>query len=284
MTCPEHMLPSAELVEDAPVIAFHCSGGTGRQWRSLVAALAPRTVTAPDLFGTRARGHWTGREGFQLMDEAQPILNTLHPTSGKVHLVGHSYGGALALHIARRLPDRVASLSLYEPTAFQFLKNAVERETIGGLHRISDLMAASCGAPGDPDFETRHAACAAQFVAFWSGPEAWQRMSEHARGDVICYIPKASDELAALLAEPADHDAYRALTYPVLLLRGTDRNPAATVTAKLAEAIPWARLRTIPGAGHMGPLTHPENVASAIRDHIACAEQYAQSTHPECSR
>jgi len=39
-----------------------------------------------------------------------------------VHLVGHCYGGVLALHVALARLDRIASMALYKPSAFQLLK------------------------------------------------------------------------------------------------------------------------------------------------------------------
>jgi pimeloyl-ACP methyl ester carboxylesterase len=98
-------------------------------------------------------------------------------------------------------------------------------------------------------------------------------MPESARADVIGYIAKARAELAALLAEPAGEDAYRALTCPVLLLRGDRRNPAATATSRLADAIPGARLCTIRRAGHMGPMTHADSVNAAIVEHVRAADE-----------
>ena len=148
----------------APVIALHCSGGTGRQWHRLAASLAPRAVLAPNLYGTLAVGPWSGEARFRLGDEAQPILDWLFPDSGKVHLVGHSYGAALALHVARRLPDRVASLSLYEPTAFQLLRDGAERDAICNLRRIADRMASGRTLATERERQALRAACTAQFV------------------------------------------------------------------------------------------------------------------------
>ena len=45
-------------------------------------------------------------------------------STAPVHLVGHSYGGAVALQFALRWPGRVASLTLYEPARFALLTAA----------------------------------------------------------------------------------------------------------------------------------------------------------------
>ena len=60
------------------------------------------------------------------------------------------------------------------------------------------------------------------------------------------------------------------LRIPTLLLSGeTSPLAARRVVAHLAEAIPGARAQTIPGAGHMAPLTHADQVNRWIADHIA---------------
>src|SRR5829696_9229991 len=104
------------------VIALHCSGSTGRQWQSLTGALADTVaVVAPDFIGTPDMGHWCGRSPFSLAAEAAPILALIDSSRGPIHLVGHSYGGGVALHVATLRSSRIASLALYEPSAFHLL-------------------------------------------------------------------------------------------------------------------------------------------------------------------
>ena len=105
------------------VIALHCSGASGRQWRHLANALGSRfELIAPDFFGCGTRGHWSGERPFALTDEAARIVKFIDASAAPVHLVGHSYGGGVALRAAVERPMQIASLSLYEPTAFNVLK------------------------------------------------------------------------------------------------------------------------------------------------------------------
>ena len=66
----------------------------------------------PDLIGTAARGHWCGERAFSLAGEAAPILSTIDRLAAPIHVVGHSYGGGLALRIAAERPDRIAPAQL----------------------------------------------------------------------------------------------------------------------------------------------------------------------------
>jgi pimeloyl-ACP methyl ester carboxylesterase len=56
-----------------------------------------------------------------------------------MHLVGHSYGGGVALRAAVERPERIASLTLYEPSAFHPLK--VMR--VHGAHALAEIIAIS---------------------------------------------------------------------------------------------------------------------------------------------
>ena len=104
------------------VVALHCSGAGASQWRRLGAELGgDYELVAPEHYGCENIGAWTGEHAFTLANEAARTIALIDSCDRKVHLVGHSYGGALALHIALKRPNRIASLALYEPSAFYLL-------------------------------------------------------------------------------------------------------------------------------------------------------------------
>jgi pimeloyl-ACP methyl ester carboxylesterase len=100
------------------VIALHCSGSGAGQWRQLGEMLgAGYELVAPEHYGCKETRPWTGVHAFTLADEAARTLAIIDATDRKVHLIGHSYGGGLARHVALERPDSIASLTLYEPSA-----------------------------------------------------------------------------------------------------------------------------------------------------------------------
>jgi pimeloyl-ACP methyl ester carboxylesterase len=102
------------------VIALHCSGASAAQWRELGTMLGGGyELTAPEHYGGNIAGPWTGEHVFTLADEAERTIDLIDGDRRPVHLVGHSYGGGVALHVALRRPHAIASLTLYEPSAFQ---------------------------------------------------------------------------------------------------------------------------------------------------------------------
>ena len=92
------------------VIALHCSGASGQAWRQLGSTLGDRlSLIAPDHFGCGAAGHWSGAHAFKIADEAALAVGIIDASETPVHLIGHSYGGAVALRVARERPYPSAS-------------------------------------------------------------------------------------------------------------------------------------------------------------------------------
>ena len=105
------------------VIALHCSGAGAGQWNHLAEALGGEyEVLTPEHYGNESTGPWTGEHPFTLADEAARTIALIDTCESKLHLVGHSYGGGVALHVALARPERIASLALYEPSAFHLLR------------------------------------------------------------------------------------------------------------------------------------------------------------------
>lgn len=247
------------------VVALHCSGGTARQWKALRDRLEPRyRLFAPNLHGAPEGPAWRGERPFHLADEAQAVLPALKSRTAPLHLVGHSFGGALALHIASRNPTRIASLTLYEPCAFHLLE-AFGARGAKARHEI-DLMSAVMRSHAASGAWRKAAAC---FVDYWNGTGAWERMRPELQAEMVNYLPKAQLDFHALTREPGLPSDYAGLAFPVRVLRGEHAPfPTRLIAEELAMRLPNADLVTLGGAGHMGPVTHPDIVAHAIAAHI----------------
>jgi pimeloyl-ACP methyl ester carboxylesterase len=249
-------------------IALHCSGADASQWRYLAEALGGcYEVLAPEHYGCESSGPWTGEHAFTLADEAARAIALLDESEEKVHLVGHSYGGGVALHVALSRPNRIASMALYEPSAFHLLRQMGEpgstafAEIAAVAHRISTGVVA-----GD------YRGAVASFVDYWNGPGAWSAMRPTVQNGLIRWAPKGPLDFRALIEEPTPAGAYRALTFPVLILRGEHAPmPTRVIAEGLPELLPNGRLIVVSGAGHMGPLTNALEVSRLIAQHINAA-------------
>jgi len=267
-------LNSPSRTEPAPVIALHCSGAGAGQWRQLGEVLGPRyQLTAPEHYGCDRTGPWTGMHAFTLADEAARTIELIDRSKRKVHLVGHSYGGGVALHAALARPGRVASLTLYEPSAFHVLKTMGDRGA-AAFAEISAIARATEAGVLSGDY--RRGAIA--FVNYWSGIGAWAALRPSVQAALVRWMPKAPLDFRALMQEPTPTTAYAALRMPVLLMRGEHApRPTHLIAETLPKLLPTARLAVVDGAGHMGPLTHADAVSTLMAAHIGAVESALSS-------
>jgi pimeloyl-ACP methyl ester carboxylesterase len=251
------------------VIALHCSGAGASQWCYLGEALGGRyELMAPEHYGSDSSGPWPGEHPFALADEATRAIALIDGSEGKVHLVGHSYGGGVALNVALARPHRIASMALYEPSAFHLLRQMGE---VGAeaYAEIAGVAGRICHGVVTGDYRRGVAA----FVDYWNGPGAWNAMRPTVQSMLIRWAPKGPLDFRALIDEPTPASAYRALNFPVMILRGEHApKPTRLIAEGLSELLPASRLVVIDGAGHMGPLTHAPEVSGLIVQHIAAAE------------
>ncbi|MGA0609521.1 alpha/beta fold hydrolase [Caldimonas sp. KR1-144] len=239
---------------------LHCSGGNGRQWQPITAPLAGRIdCVAPELIGYGEGDAWRCGAALSLDDEVDRIAAHLYAHVEGVHLVGHSYGAAIALQAALRHPHQVRSLTLYEPVRFALLFGSpatvtAAREVIALGREVERLALAG-----------ELTASAERFVDYWSGAGAWAQMKPSRQQALAARMPKIGAEFDALFCDGTPAHAYRRLAMPVRLLAGErSPQPVRLIALRLAARLPNAELIAMPGLGHMGPLTHPQAVADKL--------------------
>ena len=249
------------------VLLLHSSASSSAQWRSLTETLQnSHRVLAPDLYGYGETDPWPGQGPFSLSDEAALVNAILARSSGPIHLVGPSYGGAVALRFAVQQPERLRSLTLIEPVAFHLIRDTPPDGTDSALFlEVMEIAALVRRATASGDYR----GAMARFVEYWNGHDAWAQTKPEVRAAIARRMPKVALDFWATTTETTPRAAFRQIAVPTLVLRGA-RSPQPTrcIAELVADNLPEGRLQTIDGAGHMLPLTHKEAVNAAVAEHL----------------
>lgn len=268
------------------VVLLHSSAASGRQWQALQALVEAQPgcyeVHAVDFHGHGTQPAWAGSAPMTLADEAAPVERLLERLGG-AHVVGHSYGAAVALKLACRRPALVRSVVAYEPVLFGLLlDDAFSRREVQAIVSVAEAMRQRA-VQGQPE------AAAQRFIDFWSGPGSWAALPAPRQQAFTARVPVVLQHFDALFADPLSTTDLARLRMPLLLLAGGATVPTARRIALLVHAaLPAARRETFEHMGHMGPVTHaaPFNrrVSEFLRDLAARHDRPARSPLPALLR
>lgn len=254
------------------VIALHSSAASGRQWLPLAAALADtHRVITPDLHAHGEGPPMPGAGASIVAADTDRIAHIVLASPPGVHLVGHSYGAAIALRVAQRCGARLASLALVEPVAFRLLFDQYGRgrpaaeilDIARALHRLVHTGASELAAE--------------RFVAYWGGATAWSRLGREARATVASRMSAVAAQFDGLAEGDFTLDDCRRIAVPALLLAGTaTRAPALRIAELVASALPNVRDERLAGGTHVEALEAPARIVARIAGFIAGRDHAVQ--------
>ena len=247
---------------------FLLHGGMGDLWAwpHQIRALTPRYRVVAY---SRRRSHPNQNEDTRCrcfancidedIDDLLALQTELH--AGPVHLLGTSYGALLALAVALRTPDRVASLMLAEPPLHRW---ACATQYGERLYRA--FIAGVWSAAADAfRHGLQHRAMQLLIDGMWGRPifGSWpdERVEAVMRNaDAMQALTQAKDPFPEV-----DRCAVASLTKPTLLLQG-EQNSALhrQVMSELGNVMPDATRTDIASAGHGLPNDNPDDFNSAV--------------------
>jgi pimeloyl-ACP methyl ester carboxylesterase len=187
----------------------------------------------------------TPDESDTVTDLARRLLDDL-PPAATPHLVGHSFGGQVALEMALLAPDRIRSLTMI-----------CSRDTPYPAFRLA-AAAVRSGPPIDPATTLRR----------WFTPaelEAGSPMVHYARR---CLRDVDRSAWAAALDAIAGYDRSEpvaTLRSPLTLIAASlDQVSTVPAMQALADRVPGSRLTVLDGAGHMSPFLRPDMLVQLL--------------------
>lgn len=282
----EFPIGCADTGEGRPVVLLHCSGADRNAWTRMMAAwsqmadVPPLRILRPELFGCGETGKWPGGKQIALDDVVRLVATALSGLDEPFDLVGHSFGGAVALQFARVMPERVRTLTLIEPAAFFLLKDTdvVADMLFGQIAKVA--LAIQMGAAIDTE-QSRRAAMAC-FVDYWNGPGKWDSLPPQVRQSMESLADAIGLDFTALFAEPTRIADCRDIGMPTLVINGLQSpQPVQRIAAMLERAIPSVERLCIDDAGHMMTLTHAAQIADVIARFQLNGKELPAGTRPE---
>ncbi|MEO7639791.1 MAG: alpha/beta hydrolase [Ramlibacter sp.] len=249
--------------EGPAVLFLPGSYSTAAAWRPVQRLLGPglRLVTS-SLCGYGGTADTRTQHDFGIAHEVNVVEALARHIGQPVHLVGHSFGGAVALAAALAGNIAMASLSLFEANPLPVIEHhaggVLYRETLAMSRAFEAAVAA-----GEPDAPAR-------IIDFWGGAGAFAALPEAVQAYCRQCAPVNVRDWHTAFAMAVRPQDVAALRVPVLLVRGALANPAMVqITETLRAALPGAQHASVEGAGHFLVSTHAAACAALIGSFVS---------------
>lgn len=193
---------------------------------------------------------------------------------GRIHVIGHSWGGLLAMRYAIEHPEHLRSLILLDSMSASSERWKEEEAAVA--ERITDEdREAQQGIRDSDDFKKRRPDAIRKLLL---ASFALQFHDRSALSKLDLYVPEdysaRSQQFGAMMVDLESfdfHDDVAGIAAPVLILYG-DAEPGRSIGGTaLAEALPNASVATIEDAGHFPFVEQPDAFLGAVRGFLKSA-------------
>lgn len=257
-----------EFGEGLPVVLIHGSVTDYRYWARQAAVFSKQyRVVVPGLRHYYPE-QWDARTGrFSIEQHANDTATLIETLAlGRVHLVGHSRGGAVALHFARTHPKLVRTLILADGSGSETLLP----KTPEGQRQTEELVALMASVRATYQEKGPKAACIL-FVDSVNGKGAWDGRNQEDHQRTI-------DNIGTVIGDPATRppltcEDVRGFDFPALFLTG-ERSPKRYCEMMNAMHRCNPRLPitiTVPNASHAmnkdNPIFFEETILTFLNAH-----------------
>lgn len=254
-----------------PTIVFlpgSCS--TGAAWRPVISAMNSRfrcvTTSLLGYGGTEERRSASDPSMAHELDVAELVIRK---AGGPVHLVGHSFGGLVALAVALRSQVPLASLVVLEAPLAELLRENGGHPHYATFRQMTDGYFA--------DFAGGNAEAVATMIDFYGGAGTFATWPPRARAYAMETTAVNIRDWESIFDFPLAKAALAAVEIPTLVVWGGASHPAVRhANALLGGSLPRATVAPIDNAAHFMISTHAEKVADLIAAHIRASDAASQ--------
>jgi len=248
------------------VVLVPGSCSTGAAWRPVIANWQGefRCITT-SLLGYGQTAERRTAEDPAISHETEVLEAVIRKADCPVHLVGHSFGGLVALAVALRNRVSLASLTIAEAPAAELLRESGEHHHYRAFREMTGCYFA--------DFANGNREAIAAMIDFYGGAGTFASWPPRVRAYAVETTPVNILDWASAGGFALSEAMLAAVEVPTLVLRGGASHPAVQrANELLGSTIQGASLQTITGAAHFMIATHAGDVARAVAD-LVRAEQ-----------
>lgn len=256
------------------VVLVPGSCSTGAAWRPVMAAWDNRfrRVTT-SLLGYGRTVERRSQSDPSIWHEADAVEEVIRTAGGRVHLVGHSFGGLVAVAVALRKRVSLASLLVIEAPAVGLLWKTEDRRHYHAFRRMTESYFAAHAA-GD-------AQAIAAMIDFYGGAGTFASWPPRVRDYAAATTAVNMLDWASAYGFAPSPVELAAIDLPVLVLCGGDSHPAVRrANERLAAWTSGTGCTTVAGAAHFMIATHAEHISELIADHVRGAEPPGRFPYP----
>jgi pimeloyl-ACP methyl ester carboxylesterase len=252
------------------LLLLHGVGCTHRTWLPVLDALARRyTVIAPDLLGhgesDKPRADYSIGAFANGMRDLLTVLDI-----DTVTVVGHSFGGGVAMQFAYQFPERTERLVLVGSGGLgPDVSAAIKAITFTGFHQVMELLTLpGVRHVGTTGLKALSLTGLDQFRDYDEVAAIYDSFRDRRARAAIRHVVRAVVDWQGQIVTMADR-AYLTEAMPMCVVWGEkDRVIPVSHAARAAELAPGAQVEVIPNAGHFPHKDHPERFVRILDDFV----------------
>jgi len=250
----------------SPIVFIHGSYATTSTWKKIVQQLS----LTHHCISIKLPGHCGMPDPDDLelpninteLDMIESVISTL--TDQPIHLIGHSFGGVVALALALKGKVKIDELTLFEPVSTWVFESVGDKamtaqvnEFIQGYRQsISNNEPYACG----------------KVIDFWGGKGAFASLPDFIKDGMVPLTANNNRHWTLCTNTLQDRKTLNALTIPTKLVCGSKSNPVAqAIVNHLGRELPNNEQFMIPGASHFLVTSHATDCLTIITADIKAA-------------
>ncbi|QUM76088.1 alpha/beta hydrolase [Moritella sp. 24] len=248
----------------SPIVFIHGSYATTSTWKKIVQQLAEThhciSIKLPGHCGTPDPNDFAAPDINTELRIIESVVAEL--TEQPIHLVGHSFGGVVALALALKGAVSIRELTLFEPVATWVFKSVGDQAMTAKVNTfvqgyrkaISNNDAYVCG----------------KVIDFWGGKGSFDPLPDFIKDGMVPLTANNHRHWTLCENTHKARENLNTLAIPTRLVCGSKSNPVAqAITRYLGQEIPNNKQYTISGASHFLVTSHAAECLNIIADSLS---------------